>query len=331
MAALNAPERLRSIGLHVSDTEKDSVLDDLVREAARVAGTPIALVSVVMSRIQYFRAAYGLPEDLALSRATSRCTSFCQFVVQEEGPFLVTQATSDARVPTDLVDRYGIEAYAGVPVRQQGEVIGSLCVIDTKPRDLPAALVKELEGIAARVEQRLDMLRERTEAREAEAILATTLLLWLHSSLRKMAALEGQLTELSARMADATGSDEAAAKGAAERLSGLYREVEDEVRSLRIMALRIADAVKLRGKLVDGETLEAFRRDALALDREARELAPIARLSQGLDVGSIATEVFQRNASVLDEALLACRDMRATLARLKEVGGRIGERLEQEG
>lgn len=48
--------------------------------------------------------------DLAISRATSRGSSFCQFVVHDDAPFEVNDARADGRAPTELVEEYGIRA-----------------------------------------------------------------------------------------------------------------------------------------------------------------------------------------------------------------------------
>jgi GAF domain-containing protein len=158
MADLDDPKRLAQFKAPIVQLGSDGVLDDCVREAARRADAPIALVTFVMSKIQLFRAAVGLPPELDASRATSRCDSFCQFVVKTEGPFIVTDAKNDSRVPQNLVKAYGISSYLGVPIRAGGHVLGSLCVADGKERQWPQDLVDELTALAARVSLRLDQL-----------------------------------------------------------------------------------------------------------------------------------------------------------------------------
>jgi GAF domain-containing protein len=158
MAELDDPKRLAQFKTPLVKMDADGVLDECVREAARIADAPIALVTFVMSKIQLFRAAVGLPPELESSRATSRCDSFCQFVVKTEGPFIVTDAKNDQRVPHGLVNVYGIMAYLGVPVRAGGQVLGSLCVADGREREWRPGLVQELEALAAKVSAQLDGL-----------------------------------------------------------------------------------------------------------------------------------------------------------------------------
>lgn len=163
MAHLDDPLRLALFKAPIVQLGSDGVLDECVHEAAQCADAPIALVTFVMRKIQLFRAAVGLPPELETSRATSRCDSFCQFVVKAEGPFIVTDAKNDKRVPQNLVKVYGIMAYLGVPVRVDGHVLGSLCVADGRERQWPAGLVDDLAAIAARVSRHLEELSLKTE------------------------------------------------------------------------------------------------------------------------------------------------------------------------
>lgn len=117
-------------------TEPDVVLQTIVAEAAAAAGTPIALVSLVLHRLQVFRAHVGLPPELDAAPATDRCASFCQLVVRDRTPLLVVDATTDGRVPRMLVDTLGIRAYYGVPLMVDGAVLGTLCVLDTVAREI---------------------------------------------------------------------------------------------------------------------------------------------------------------------------------------------------
>ena len=160
MSELDDPHRLAQFKGAILKLESDGVLDDCVRAAAERAGAPIALVTFVMSKIQLFRAAIGLPPELEASRATSRCDSFCQFVVKTEKPFVVVDAANDDRVPQRMVQTYGIAAYLGVPIRVGGQVLGSLCVADGQPRQWPAGLADELTVLAARVSDRLEEIRK---------------------------------------------------------------------------------------------------------------------------------------------------------------------------
>lgn len=143
------------------DASYDNELQSIVERAAHTLRAPIALVTLVLDQIQYFKAHYGLPPELAAARGTACDVSFCQFVVREGRPFEVSDAPNDTRIPQHLVEEYDIRAYLGVPIACGGAVLGSLCVIDTEPRTFDEDEYAELRCLAARVSARLDDLKER--------------------------------------------------------------------------------------------------------------------------------------------------------------------------
>lgn len=173
MAELDDPNRLAELTGPILQLDADGVLEDCVKCASSLADAPLALVTFVMSKIQLFRAAVGLPPELEASRATSRCDSFCQFVVKAEGPFIVTDAHTDDRVPQTMVERYGIRAYLGVPIQTHGQVLGSLCVADGRVRQWPPELVAELTVLAARVSARLEELSIPPDTERQPVVPAT--------------------------------------------------------------------------------------------------------------------------------------------------------------
>ena len=160
------PERYPAFTEGLLAEAEDTELQTIVNDAAGGLSTPIALVTLVLERIQFFKAHYGLPEDLAISRATERDVSFCQFVVRDGEPFEVENAEEDERVPQHLVKRYGVKAYLGIPVKVNEVVTGSLCVIDTKARTLSDDERQKLTELAGLVSQRLEVLSaQRTSPR----------------------------------------------------------------------------------------------------------------------------------------------------------------------
>tara|TARA_B100000809_G_scaffold167837_1_gene165196 strand:+ start:60 stop:1280 length:1221 start_codon:yes stop_codon:yes gene_type:complete len=160
------PERYPAFTEGLLAEAEDTELQTIVNDAAGGLSTPIALVTLVLERIQFFKAHYGLPEDLAISRTTERDVSFCQFVVRDGEPFEVENAEEDERVPQHLVKRYGVKAYLGIPVKVNKVVAGSLCVIDTKARTFSDDERQKLTELAGLVSQRLEVLSaQRTSPR----------------------------------------------------------------------------------------------------------------------------------------------------------------------
>ena len=153
----------------------DHELTSIVREAAKELSAPIALVNLVLEHIQFFKTHYGLPSELAAARGTDRDVSFCQFVVEAGEPFEVTDAEQDGRVPRYLVKRYGIRAYLGMPLAVGDAVVGSLCVIDTKPRSFSDKERKMLKELAVLANRRLNELSEKRRHLHSELLSQTML------------------------------------------------------------------------------------------------------------------------------------------------------------
>ena len=164
MADLDDPERLAAIGRAYRNPTSEPVLDALLRRAAILADTPMAMVSIVGAHTQVFIGQHGLPPELAVACGTSRSSSFCQLVVKSERLLVVSDAATDARVPRELVEQFGVRAYAGAPIRRGRFVVGSFCVVDVIPRVFPPDLLTSLQTFADDVGVCLDGLDGRVAA-----------------------------------------------------------------------------------------------------------------------------------------------------------------------
>ena len=129
------------------DTPGEDRFDRIVRLASMVTDSPIALISLLTARRQWFKARVGLA-----MQQTPREWAFCSHAILNDAPFVVEDATADARFsgnPLVLADPH-IRFYAGVPLRDRsGMAIGTLCVIDREPRKLRAAELQALVDLAA--------------------------------------------------------------------------------------------------------------------------------------------------------------------------------------
>lgn len=146
--------RLKALNdLNILDTEAEERFDRLTRLARRLLDVPIALVSLVDQNRQWFKSCYGLPVN-----ETGRDISFCGHAILGDEVFTINDALEDQRFfdnPLVTGEPY-IRFYAGVPLRMEdGSKIGTLCVIDRKPRTLAAEEVKDLVDLAQMAEQEL--------------------------------------------------------------------------------------------------------------------------------------------------------------------------------
>jgi GAF domain-containing protein len=122
----------------------------VARKVADAFDAPIGLVSLIDDSCQLWKGAAGLPEDLEKSRQGARETAICTHVVASNAPLVVEDTARDPRFSHNpFLRARGMRFYAGAPLRTaSGHVIGSLCVIDIKPRTLSPREVKLLQVIA---------------------------------------------------------------------------------------------------------------------------------------------------------------------------------------
>ncbi len=149
---LDADARLIAAGSVFRYASLHPQLDAVAADAARATGFPIAAISIVLRRSQRFVALHGAPPDLEVSRTTDRCVSFCQHVVTRGAPLEVEDAKKCDLVRQELVDLYGVRAYAGVPIHLDGQIVGTLCVIDGQPRAKSEKTVAALQQLARQVD-----------------------------------------------------------------------------------------------------------------------------------------------------------------------------------
>jgi predicted PurR-regulated permease PerM len=159
-------ERLQALKrLDLLSTPKEEIFDGITRELARTFNVPISLVSLIDETRQLWKSEVGLPPDLAAAGEGPRESSICGHVVAANKALIVPDLLKDKRFATNpFVKERGIRFYAGVPLRTHaGHAIGSLCIIDSKPRQITG-------GEQAYLQMMADRLMTEVESRaEAEA------------------------------------------------------------------------------------------------------------------------------------------------------------------
>ncbi|HZG51073.1 MAG TPA: ATP-binding protein [Pyrinomonadaceae bacterium] len=173
----------------ILDTAPEESFDDIVRLAAYICGTPIALVSLVDKSRLWFKAKVGFDAS-----EVPRESTFCSQAILSPEPFIIEDAAADKRSAKSpyVVSAPHVRFYAAVPlVTSDGHALGVLCVIDHIPRTLTAEQQEALHVLArqtmtqiqlrrnsntlAELNQKLDReiaVRTRAE-REREALLAS--------------------------------------------------------------------------------------------------------------------------------------------------------------
>lgn len=175
--ALKELERLQALHRFLNlDIKKDAELQEIAELAAELLDCPITLITLIEGDTQYF--IYRVGTDI---RQVNNENTFCQFLNATDELLIVTDANSDPRFADNpfVSGHPNICFYAGSPLTtHDGHVLGSICILDSKPRILSDAQQHLIKVLAKRVIQimefefSINLLKQQfVLAREAETKL----------------------------------------------------------------------------------------------------------------------------------------------------------------
>jgi GAF domain-containing protein len=128
-------QRLRSLcRSKLLDSENEERFDRLTREAQALFGVPTAIISFISEDRQFLKSFVG-----ELPRNIPRRLALCNTTISQEEPLVVPDMSSDPRFSSHpfVVEDPFVRFYAGIPLRgPSGWFVGSLCIVDTTPREL---------------------------------------------------------------------------------------------------------------------------------------------------------------------------------------------------
>ncbi len=157
-------ERLASLRTYdILDTACEAAYDEIAALAARLTGSPMALISLIDSDRQWVKARAGI--DIA---EIPREQAFCAYAIHGTTPLVVADATADARFADNpfVTGPPHVRFYAGVPLLNvEGFALGALCVIGHEPRDLPADQRETLAALARTAMTTLELHRAMNHVR----------------------------------------------------------------------------------------------------------------------------------------------------------------------
>lgn len=167
--------KLNSLGIIYSPAEER--FDRITKMARTVFGVPIALISLVSEKCQWFKSAQGLT-----AAETPREISLCGHAILQDDTFVVPDASQHPDFSDNplVTGEPFIRFYAGHPLKYEGSAMGTLCIIDRVPRQLSPSELETLRGLAAWAENELktsalseaqtQMLKELTETKRIALI-----------------------------------------------------------------------------------------------------------------------------------------------------------------
>lgn len=161
-------EELRLEALHQTgllDTPSEAQFDELVGLASLICQTPLSAFTLVDRERQWIKSCVG--SDI---REVPRALTFCTHAIQQQDMFIVEDTTCDERFLLNpmVVGEPKIRFYAGMPLEAPGGApIGTLCVMDTKPRVLTTEQRQALRVLTSQLRSRVDLSSQQRALRSA--------------------------------------------------------------------------------------------------------------------------------------------------------------------
>lgn len=164
-------QRLRVLRRYdILDTPPDGAFDRVTSLAASLFNVPIAIVSLVDRDRIWFKSKQGVDAE-EIGRAPGLCAS----AILQNGPWLLPDASLDPRTMANplVAGELGLRFYLGVPLRTwDGHNLGTICVIDQKPREVSPAEIAHLNDLATLVMDQMELrLTARTAVAQREMLL----------------------------------------------------------------------------------------------------------------------------------------------------------------
>lgn len=159
----NERERIRELESYsILDTLPEADYDGLTRIASQICGTPISLITLLDNKRQWFKSHHGLEVS-----ETPKEQAFCAYAIRNPDElYIVEDARKDELFKTNplVTGAPNIVFYAGVPLKtKKGYPLGTLCVIDTKPRTLSKQQKESLDALATQVMNLLELRKANME------------------------------------------------------------------------------------------------------------------------------------------------------------------------
>ena len=173
-AEFKATDSLESLDL--LQVLQEPEFQELAELASQICDTPMSLITLLGAEKQWITSSIG-----TALRETSREVAFCGHAIKTPSLFVVEDASKDERFAANplVTGAMGIRFYAGIPLNPpQGSPFGTLCVIDTKARQMTDKERASLEILGRQVQTRLELRakqRKLERALEENERLSTTL------------------------------------------------------------------------------------------------------------------------------------------------------------
>ncbi len=156
----------------VEEAPQEEALRQIVEETAKKFSVPMAAISLILEKKHWFKAHVGIGSDS--NRDLELDSSFCRHVVQGHAPLVVPDAAVHPYFSRNrLVQEGAVRGYAGAPLQTpEGHVIGSLCILDSKPLAISAEDIDQLVLLARLVAGELSLRTSAKQLARTQTLLA---------------------------------------------------------------------------------------------------------------------------------------------------------------
>lgn len=264
-------ERLaRLYQYEILDTPREADFDEIVELASQICETPISVVNIIDAERQWFKAEVGLGV-----RETPLETSLCSHAILQEDYMEIPDTLADDRTCDNplCLDDQGLRFYAGFLLKSgDGLPLGTLCVLDTKPKTLSEDQRKALRILARQVMHQLDLrlalrrqelLRKEIDHRVKNSLQSTAAYVRLRRSRAESEEAREILSAVTTRI-----------EAVAALHEQFYRSGENDLIDLRALGLKMRDlSIEISPPGVDVEI--EFEKVAVS-GRDASAVAVIA-------------------------------------------------------
>ncbi len=331
----NETERLQALrDLKLLDTPAEENFDSITRIASEICGVPVALVSLIDQDRQWFKAKHGI--DIA---ETPREISFCGHAIcAKDEIFTVTDAQKDPRffdTPLVIGDA-NVRFYAGVPLHVDDDLaIGTLCVMDSQPRELSDSQIAALKALKQQVLSQFELRRHVKGLQQANQQLENLnqekneFMGILAHDLKNPLSIIKNLSEEIEEDLDALAADE---------LQSMVHNIQQSSNKMTHLIMNLLDvhaleAGKMRSHL-DEFDLRPHIEQSLAQYQPAAKRKQIQLLSDLTDVGNIQADS-AHIGSVLDNLIsnaIKYSPLNTQVSvRLYQQGDKIGFEVKDQG
>lgn len=158
-------KRLQALlSYNILDTPPQEEFDSLVRLVSLICDSPIAIISMIDDKRQWYKAKVGLSQN-----EVPREETFCQYTLQQDDVMEVRDARNNEKFKynPNVTEENGIRFYAGVNLKDNnGHKIGTVCVVDNKPRELNEKQKQALRLVADQTMILLEARKKNQELKE---------------------------------------------------------------------------------------------------------------------------------------------------------------------